>query len=394
MSGDRALIGAPYDDDYGWESGSAYVYLYDGIQWNQEAKLIANEGETGDFFGFSVAISGDIAVASAPRYNGFTSTGMGAVCIFTRNPDGSWLQTQKITADDGETDSGDVFGFSVHIDGDRIIVGDPFDNVVDTGKSGSAYIFKRTEGIWIQEAKLVPSDASSYDHFGYSVSIDGNRALVSAVYDDTEFGDATGSAYVFNFDGSQWIESSKLQAADAETGDNFGHSVSISGDRALIGAYGEDGVATFAGAAYVFHVEHGQWSEESKLTASDGYANDNFGWSVSLSGNIAVVGAYDDKDNGSASGSAYTFQLQAGQWTQVAKLLPSDGDESDYFGWSVCISGSNAITGAHRNDDNFTDSGSAYVYELMEDGDGDGVADSDDNCYLYNPDQADCNAMA
>ena len=271
---------------------------------------------------------------------------------------------QKLTASDGAAN--DYFGFSVAISGDTALVCAYADD--DNGEnSGSVYIYERqADGSWSETSKLTASDGASSDIFGYSVTISGDTALVGAVYDDDN-GGSSGSAYIYErqADGS-WSETAKLTASDAASFDNFGYSVSISGDTALVGAYGNDDNGDLSGSAYIYERQaDGSWSETAKLTASDGATFDNFGDSVAISGDTALVGAVYDDDNGSSSGSAYIYQRQAdGSWGETSKLTASDGAEYDYFGDSVAISGDTALVGAYGNDDNGSPTGSAYIYDI------------------------------
>jgi hypothetical protein len=255
----------------------------------------------------------------------------------------------KLTASDGE--QGDGFGVSVSISGDYAVVGAGG----DANCSGSAYVFRRDGTAWIEETKLTASDGAEGDEFGVSVSISGDYAVVGA------YGDANyrGSAYVFRQDGTAWVEETKLTASDGAEGDSFGWSVSISGDYAVVGAGGD---ANYSGSAYVFRRDGTAWVDETKLTASDGAAYDNFGRSVSISGHYAVVGASGDDDNGLSSGSAYVFRRDGTAWVEETKLTARDGTPGHGFGESVSISGDDAFVGASGDDDNGLGSGSAYVF--------------------------------
>jgi len=213
----------------------------------------------------------------------------------------------------------------------------------------------------MEEAKLTASDGDTGDSFGWSVSVSGDYALVGA-HNDDDNGSSSGSAYIFRREGNDWLEEAKLTASDGESFDSFGIRVSLSGDYALVGAYGDDDNGSGAGSAYVFRRVGNDWIEEAKLIASERGGDANFGLSVSLSGNYALVGAYGDDDNGSFSGSAYIFRREGSHWTEAAKLTANDGGASDYFGFSVSVSGDYALAGAHGDDDNGIGSGSAYVY--------------------------------
>jgi len=212
------------------------------------------------------------------------------------------------------------------------------------------------------ELKITASDGEASDWFGYSVSISGDYAIVGA-YSDDDSGIASGSAYIFKWNGTSWSEQAKITASDGAAGDWFGYSVSISGDYAIVGACNDDDGGSASGSAYIFKWNGTSWSEQAKITASDGAANDQFGYSVSISGNYAIVGAYRDDDGGSASGSAYIFKWNGTSWSEQAKITASDGAEGDRFGISTSISGDYAIVGAYFDDDSGIASGSAYIFK-------------------------------
>ena len=355
ISGDYAIIGACYDGDSGSYSGSAYIFYYNGTNWSEQAKLTAADGVADDYFGRSVSVSGDYAIVGTPydNDNGYNS---GSAYIFYYNGT-NWSQQAKLLASDGA--AGDYFGWSVSISGDYAIVGANWDD--DNGaESGSAYIFYRNQGgvdNWGQQAKLLAADAASVDYFGRSVSISGNYAIVGA-YADDDNGTSSGSAYIFKRSGTSWSQQAKLLSADGAAGDYFGWSVSISGDYAIVGAFRDNDNGTSSGSAYIFYYNGTSWSQQAKLLAADGAANDEFGRSVSVSGAYAIVGADRDDDNG----SAYIFRRYGTNWSQQAKLTASDGAASDWFGYSVSISGAYAIVGAPYDNDNGYNSGSAYIY--------------------------------
>ena len=354
ISGDYAIVGAYLDDDKGSNSGSAYVFERIAGTWTQVAKLTASDGAAGDQFGISVSISGDYAIVGAYGDDDKGSAS-GSAYVFERIA-GTWTQAAKLTANDGA--ASDFFGYSVAISGSYAIIGAYQDDDLG-GDSGSAYVFERIAGTWTQVAKLTASDGAASDYFGYSVAISGSYAIVGAYLDDDN-GSGSGSAYVFERISGTWTQVAKLTATDGASGDQFGWSVAISGDYAIVGARLDD---SSQGSAYVFERASGTWTQAAKLTASDGAASDYFGHSVAISGDYAIIGAYQDDDLGGDSGSAYVFERIAGTWTQVAKLTASDGAASDYFGYSVAISGSYAIVGAFQDDDLGSNSGSAYVFE-------------------------------
>jgi len=275
----------------------------------------------------------------------------------------------KLTAADGAAE--DEFGVSVGLDGDRALIGAYGD--ADNGiLSGSAYIFEKQGGVWVQTAKLTAGDGAASNYFGCSVGLDGDRALIGA-YGDDDNGFLSGSAYVFEKQGAVWVQTGKLTASDGAEWGFFGYSVGLDADRALIGAFGDD---DDSGSAYVFEKQGGVWVQTAKLTADDGAAYDYFGVSVGLDGDRALIGALLDDDNGYYSGSAYVFEKQGDLWVQTAKLTAADGAAYDSFGYSVGLDADRALVGAYGDDDSGDDSGSAYVFDLCA-GDVDGDGDTD-----------------
>ncbi len=271
----------------------------------------------------------------------------------------TFSEEQKLTASDA--DAFDQFGNAVALSGDRAIVGALGND--DAGlNSGAAYVFAFDGSTWTEEQKLTASDADAEDLFGNAVALSGDRALIGAGLND-DAGSGSGAAYVFAFDGSTWTEEQKLTASDANAEDLFGASVAISGDHALVGATSDDDGGFNSGAAYVFAFDGSIWAEEQKLTASDADAGDQFGQSVSLSGDRALVGAIGDGDAGSFSGAAYVFAFDGSTWAEEQKLTASDADEFAQFGFSVSLSGDRALVGAIGDDDAASGSGAAYVFE-------------------------------
>jgi hypothetical protein len=353
LDGDTALIGVKYDDDNGVSSGSAYVFTRTGTTWTQQAKLLASDGAAGDQFGWSVSLSGNTALigASWDDDNGVSS---GSAYVFTRTGT-TWTQQAKLLASDGA--AGDFFGVSVSLDGDTALIGAAWDD--DKGvDSGSAYVFTRTGITWTEQAKLLASDGAAGDFFGWSVSLTGDATFIGAYMNDDK-GVDSGSAYVFTRTGTTWTEQAKLLASDGTPGDFFGFSVSFDGDTALIGAAWDAYKGVDSGSAYVFTRTGTTWTQQAKLFASDAAPGDYFGISVSLDSDTALIGAYKDDDKGVDSGSAYVFTRTGTTWTQQAKLLASDGTEEDYYGLSVSLSTDTALIGAPLAGNN--GAGSSYV---------------------------------
>lgn len=375
-SDNSVLVVGVYGDSYnGTNSGSAYVFIKQpNGTYVQNQMLTASDGAASDRFGVSVSISNDGSVVVVGS-NGDDDKGSnsGSVYVFTKQPDGSYTQSQKLTASDGAAQ--DYFGYTLSISGDSsvIVVGAYQDDDKGTN-SGSAYVFsKQSDGEYLQSQKLVANDAAAGDCFGCKVAISTDSSiLVIGAYDDDDRGGSSGSAYVFTKESNgNYIHSQKLIAIDGAYSDRFGISVAVSGDGSVlvIGAYFDDDLGTDSGSVYVFTKQSsGLYAQSQKLLASDGAGDDQFGFSVAVSsdGSVIVVGSYGDDDKGSNSGSAYVFTKQLdGSYTQSQKLVASDGDVSDFFGYSVAINddGAVVVVGSHQDDDKGSGSGSVYIFK-------------------------------
>jgi hypothetical protein len=332
--------------------------------WSQQQKLTAADGESDNNFGESVGVSDDGTTALIGAEGDDDDTG--SAYVFSRS-EGAWSQQQKFTASDGE--SNDVFGQSVGLsdDGTTALISALDDNP-NGENAGSAYVFSRSEGAWSQQQKLTPSDGNEFDDFGFSVGLsdDGTTALIGVSSDDNPNGENARLAYVFSRSEGAWNQQQKLTASDGESGDFFVNSVAMSDDgtTALIGASTADTPnGDFTGSAYVFSRSEGAWSQQQKLTPSDGNEFDDFGDSVSLSGNgtTALIGA---EGNDRSAGSAYVFSRSEGAWSQQQEFMAADSNETYDFGESVGVSddGTTALIGASTNTIAPVVVGEAYVF--------------------------------
>jgi len=268
----------------------------------------------------------------------------------------AWLEQTKLLASDGTSE--DYFGTSVAIDDGYAFIGAPQDD--DNGvDSGTVYVYKLDGGTWIEDDQLYPSDAEAGDLFGRSVYVDGGYLVIGSPEDDDN-GIESGSAYIFELDGSTWVEQDKLLAGDGSQGDHFGKSVCINGDYALIGTPWIDDAGGNSGCAYVFKRDGSNWNQQAKLSASDAAQDDNFGTAVSIDGQYALIGSFWDNDDGVHSGSAYIFERSGSTWTQQEKLTASNAAAGDHFGASVSIDGESALIGAPDDHDDF---GYAYIFQ-------------------------------
>lgn len=317
-------------------------------------KLYSGNGTKGDRFGWSVDIFEDYAIVGVP-FSDELGISSGSAYIYHRNS-GEWELQNLIIPDDAVEYS--CFGMSVCINNNYAVIG-CWNNL--EGSLNSVYIYKNNNGHWIQEKKLTVSDNPDYTgEFGISVDISGDYIIVGA--STKKHNDIfVGAAYIYHNNNGNWEEQSKLIAEDGEQYDYFGYSVSISDEYAIIGAYGDDDNGDYSGSAYIFYNNAGIWEQYSKLTPSDPGINDRYGSSVSIYQGYAVIGSPNDDDNGSNSGSAYIIKNESGNWVEYQKILASEGNAPDYFGNSVCISGNNIIIGSLDNELGYN-AGSAYIF--------------------------------
>ena len=438
ISGDTLVVGAAREsssqttitnsstasaDNSASEAGAAYVFVRSGSTWSQQAYLKAPNAEAGDYFGISVAISGDTLVVGA-RLEGSNQTTItngstasadnsastaGAAYVFVRSGS-SWSQQAYLKAPNAE--AGDYFGNSVAISGDTLVVGaideDSNQTTITNGSSASAdnsasaagavYVFVRSGSSWSQQAYLKAVNAGADDNFGTSVAISGDTLVVGARLEDSNQTTITsgstasadnsasdaGAAYVFVRSSSTWTQQAYLKASNAQANDNFGVSVVISGDTIVVGANGEssnqttitngssastDNSASYAGAAYVFVRSGSSWSQQAYLKAPNAETGDQFGNSVALSGDTLVVGAYFEDSNqttitngstastnnsATLAGAAYVFVRSGSSWSQQAYLKAPNAEVGDNFGVGVAISGSTVVVGAYGESSNQT----------------------------------------
>ncbi|MCK4785257.1 MAG: cadherin-like domain-containing protein [Desulfobacteraceae bacterium] len=349
------IVGAYSEDSYGTDAGAAYILSRDlggSNMWGERTRINASDGQLGDRFGYSASIDGDYAIVGAPAPFS-TGVGPGDAYIFSRNQGGveNWGEVKKLTASDAEED--DNFGISVAINGDYAVVGAYTEDTAAIS-AGAVYIFHRNQGgtdNWGEVKKIMASDAANYDNFGQSVSIDGDYLIVGASWDDTSVWD-TGSAYIFNRNSGgadNWGQVTKLTASTPGEGETFGYSVDIDNTYAIVGAGALGTASNGFGSAYVFQRDLGgtdNWGEVTKLTGSDvaGYAQ--FGYSVALESDYAVIGAHYKDSN---AGAAYLFHRDQGgldNWGEVEKLSGFDPGPYDHFGRSVDYGNGYVIVGA------------------------------------------------
>jgi len=379
-------------DNSAADAGAAFVYTRSGSTWAQQAYLKAPNAEAGDNFGGAIAIDGDTIVVGAPAEdsnqtsvtNGTTASAnndaaaAGAAYVFRRTGT-AWAQEAYLKG--SGIGAGANFGYAVAISGDTIVVGAHG----EASSAGATYVFKRSGTTWAQEQRLTAPNGEGGDDFGISVAIGGDTVVVGAIGESSNQTAVTngttasadnsaasaGAAYVFKRSGTTWTQEAYLKAANAEAGDTFGRSVAIGTDSIVVGADGEAGTQ---GAAYVFIRSGTSWSQQAYLKATNASGGHNFGASVGIYGDTAMVGA---DGVSSSSGAAYVFSRSGASWSQAAYLRAANADGSDYMGTSVAIYGSTVASGAAgeasnqttitngttaSSDNTLTSAGAAYVY--------------------------------
>ncbi len=364
VSGDFAIIGAYGDDDRGNQAGAAYIFKRDAEGWVRQAKLTADDGQAYDYFGSSVAISGDIAVIGAPGKDapGYDA---GVAYIFQRQGD-VWTLRARYTSDTGR--NLEYFGYAVAVDGNTAVIGAYGDG--DRGyAAGAVYVVERQGDAWSLAAKLTVGETD--DRLGVSVAVSGGYIVAGAF---RENGDKPGRAYIFRKDESTWGRQATVFAENPDEAANFGISVAIDGDHVLVGAYEtETWDPGFTG--YLYGLEDGAWVYRFMLTSQVAEGADFHGYSVGISGKLALIGAYGDQQGGENAGAAYVYAFENHMRTPSISLTAPDGlhdiaDCSYTIQWADLDLDDNAsISLYYDTDDNGVD-GTLIVSGLGEDPDG------------------------
>ena len=326
------------------------------------ATVAASDGATNDLFGHSVSLSGDTLAVGVPGDQVGATVGQGSVRVYVRSGS-AWVLQQTLTASDGGSNDG--FGWSVSLSGDTLAVGVWNDAVGANAGQGSVRVFTRSGSTWTAQQTLTASDGAAGDNFGWSVSLSGELLAVGVVSDTVGSNGSQGSVRVFGRSGTTWTTQATLTASDGASFDNFGWSVSLVGDTLAIGAPGDDiGSNNAQGSVRVFTRSGLSWVAQATLTAADGTANDELGSSVSLSGDIIAAGAQsDDVGLNQNQGSIRMFGRAAGTWSAIATVASADGVGGDALGCAVSLSGDSVAAGARTDDVGSTiDQGTARIF--------------------------------
>jgi hypothetical protein len=362
LHGDVALVGSPLDDGGLYTNrGSCYVFRFDGTDWDQEKKLRPSNGFDDDWFGLEVAYDGDKVLVGAPfKAGAFFSEGSAYVYHY----DGTaWIEEAILTASD--TTFLQEFGTGVSIDGDVLAVGARRDDELGLN-AGAAYVFRYDGTAWTEEQKILASDGAGGDQFN-KVALQGDTLAVGSWGDDNSGMLGVGAVYIYEYDGTSWVEQQKLIPSDPLGAMFFGISTSIDGDALLVGAYTDDDVAFSAGSGYIFRKQGTAWVEEQKLLSSDLGFSDNLGANVSLCGDVAVLSASYESEGGSDAGAAYVFRYDGTTWVEESKLVKANPSADDRFGTGVAVHGDRALVGAFMDHAVSADGGAAYAFDLLDD---------------------------
>jgi hypothetical protein len=335
FSGNTMLVGAPAQTA---GPASVEVYVRSGATWTLQARLTPPVGGAGTFFGSSVALYGDTAVIGAPHQANYA----GAAYVYVRI--GTTWVLQAVLRDSAPALFSDDFGFSVALYGNTALVGAAGKN----NGTGTVYVYGRNGATWTPQATLTSPDAAVGDSFGFSVALQADTALVGAELKAIGGNLMQGASYVYVRSGTAWTPQARLTAADGTGVREVGYSVAVDGDTALVGAPGSDlGGGTYgAGSAYVFVRNGTTWSQQAELTAQDGGRPDEFGNSVALDGDTALVGA-PYKDNW--RGAAYVYVRSGTTWTLQAFLAEHPGAYGDFGGQAVAVRRDTALVGTNLN---------------------------------------------
>jgi hypothetical protein len=371
VSGDYAVVGAPDDSGViGVNVGSAYVFRRTGSGWVEAQKLVAQDGAAYDKFGYSVSIDGDVIVVGA-AYDRDRGTNSGSVYVYHRNDSGTptdpsddrWEQRQKLGPSDGA--AYDYYGASVGVSGATIIVGAPQGDASFAYGNGAAYVYGFNGTSWVLEARLSAFDGALGDRFGAAVAVSGSVALVGA-YLDRDADQGTGSAFMFQKSGSTWAQTQQFLPSGPGPYTQFGTSVALHGDLAVIGDPFDDDRGGNFGSASVFRFNGSTWVREAELYGSDAATNERFGAAVAAGDNEVLVGAYNEGSGGPTSmdgyGAAYHFRKRDAGWAEAQKLVDATGARLDGFGQSVGLSGDVVVIGVPGNSDALYKAGAAFAY--------------------------------
>jgi hypothetical protein len=361
---ESAIVGADFADvGSNPDQGAAYVFVLEDGSWSEQERLVAGDGASGDRFGRSVAVSGDIAIVGADLADIDGEIFEGALYVFERTGDG-WAEVQKLTGSDG--DAHDHLGASAVLQGVVLAAGAPLEEggITDGCQgTGAVYVFESSGGVWSEAAKLFDRDGVCSDLFGEAVDLDGDTIVVGAPNAFVTGPSNRGAAYVYRRVGEQWQLEQRLLPWGPDP-NFFGASVALDGDTLLVGAEQEHvNGALRQGAAYVFRRDGTSWIGEQRLVASDGHEDSHFGIAAALLGHVAIIGAELEIPPGSLRrGVVYEYRYDGGTWNEVQRFAAPEGQGLDSFGRALSLTNRHLLV---ANKDNLVVSppgGTAWIF--------------------------------
>ena len=363
IHGDLAVIGAPLQEGASdWAAGRVHVYRFDGSDWVLEVELVAEDGATGDMFGVSVDTDGERIVVGA-WFEDTAFSNDGAVYVFFKPDDSDWILEQKLVALTPRPEA--TFGRTVTIDGEVIAIGSPLDSTLGSA-SGRVHIYELLSGVWIEQAQLQSPDQQPLERFGLALDMQSSRLAVGASWADTE----RGAVHLYDRDGGTWSHTAEINDPFGAAGDHFGFDVALAGNWLGIGAYKADGLQTDSGKVDFYQLLGGDWTLQSSFDGDAFGSEAQFGVSVAMENDVAVVGSrYGTIDGGgSSTGAVSTFRLQNGDWLRGIDVVSPDVGFEAEFGWQVSLSGDRALVGAPYDSNPIPQSGGAFLLEGLDSG--------------------------
>lgn len=354
MSADKLALGAYSDDGEGGGYGTVYTFQWSGTTWIQDDIVLSSPGTSGDAFSGALSMSGDKLAVGAIGNNAAGSTA-GSVYTYTWNGT-TWLLNEDVLIPD-TLSAIDQFGYSVSMSGDKLAVSAVGDDGVDNN-AGIVYTFQWNGTTWVQDdTTLAPSNLAANDKFGHAISMENDKMAISAIGDNS----GAGAVYTYQWNGTAWVQdSSDIIPAGLQANDHFGQSVSLSGDKLVVGASGDDGTGT----AYTFQWDGSTWFQDIPVLAPITLVTGNFfGFSLSLSGNNLAISAYRAN---TYAGVVYTFQWDGAEWIQDATVLsPTELLSEDRFGYALTMVGDNLVVGAIGDDGADINAGIVYSFSQV-----------------------------
>jgi hypothetical protein len=338
IDGDVAAVGAMFDTGVAWATGAVYVYRRTGDTWQQEARLIVDDADWGDMLGVSVDILGDTVIAGA-WFNDAMGGNSGAAYIFERDGGGNWSFKQKLIDPAGGAD--DLFGRTVAIESDFCAIGTSLDD--DQGmSSGSITVFDRlNDGTFAWSTKLLHPGGGEGDQLGLALATDGDRILGGAPWSD----DGRGEVHLWARLGGVWTPVWEMSNSGGNADDYFGFALAIENDRMAVGCYSDDTAAIDAGSIWILEGTPSEW-DITQHFAPAAQTGEQFGVSLGLSGDQMLVGSRFGLVDGISAGKVDVFSRSGGGWAATDVMLPTTPASDAEYGWSVAIDNDHALVGA------------------------------------------------